>query len=253
MHTGTHAHQGSREQRNSLPTDWDERDEVEDRSARRRRVPILGALVLLAVGALVGALAVVGFPAAGKHPVAVPKAVSHAAEQLQSAVATSARAIIPLGERLVSVAKQRGAYPHIVAERGATVYAKPIHFVFDGFKYTITPHVTNGVYWGAKRSTRLLVQLPGESDEAWTSAYYHAFADDPAQRTRNRRHLCTAACDQGEVASRPGPVSRADRQVRPVDPVRLGGLRVRHRQAAVPGRDTRGRHGFVRRQVGAAR
>jgi len=38
------------------------------------------------------------------------------------------------------------------------------------------------VYWGARKSTRLIVEVPGESEAAWSATYYRAFADDPAQK-----------------------------------------------------------------------
>jgi hypothetical protein len=69
-----------------------------------------------------------------------------------------------------------------VPASGKAVSAKPIKFSFNGDKYTITPHVTSAVYHGAKNSTRLLVQLPEQTDAEWTRTYYHAFADDPAQK-----------------------------------------------------------------------
>ena len=56
-------------------------------------------------------------------------------------------------------------------------------------RHTVTPHVSNAVYWGAKRSTRYLVELEGESQDEWTTTYYRAFADDPAQKRRDRRRV----------------------------------------------------------------
>ena len=87
----------------------------------------------------------------------------------------------PLGEEALRDAKAAGPHPHIVATPGSAVSAKTIRFSFNGSPHSITPHVDSSVYHGAKASTRLLAQLPEESNAEWTREYYHAFADDPAQ------------------------------------------------------------------------
>ncbi|HEY5540033.1 MAG TPA: hypothetical protein VIL41_01105 [Coriobacteriia bacterium] len=143
---------------------------------------ILGwLLVVVLLGVLGWLVAVSGLPFWLAHNVVVPSAVRQVALDFGSQAATSARSVLPLGDRLAHDAETRGSHPHIVPTAGKTVHAKAIAFSFGGDKYTITPHVASDVYWGARNSTRLLVQPPGESDAEWTRTYYHAFADDPAQ------------------------------------------------------------------------
>jgi hypothetical protein len=141
----------------------------------------LGALLAVAlVSALV--VGIVGAPATSEREGALPAAVSRAAKQLGSDVATSARAMLPLGGRIADVVKTRRIHPYITPIQGKPIMAKALRFTFDGVTYTIAPQVASSVYWGARGSTRLLTQYPGEADEVWASAYYHAFADDPAQK-----------------------------------------------------------------------
>lgn len=155
-----------------------------DRPTSHRGSRWLIALGVLLAVALVSAVAigVFGAPATSDREGALPAAVTRAAQQLSSNVATSARAVLPLGDKIADVVKTRRIHPAITLTEGAPIKAKTVHFTFNGRKHAITPQVASNVYWGAKRSTRLLTQYPGEDDEVWSSAYYHAFADDPAQK-----------------------------------------------------------------------
>ncbi len=158
---------------------WHEEDEHEPSHER-------GLLLALIVLLIVGGFAAWGlgfFGAAGlQSSQDLQAAMSRAAQRLGSEVATSARAVLPIGGHIAKAVKVPGVHPHIVPTKGKAVSPKTQHFTFDGVKYSVTAHVATDVYWGAKKSTRLLVQYPGESDETWTSTYYHDFADDPAQR-----------------------------------------------------------------------
>ena len=114
--------------------------------------------------------------------VPTPAAVTRAAERLGSQVATSAAGLLPHADQLPQEPAVRPMSPHIIPSPGKPVPAHVIKVAYNGVTYLITPHVTNDVYWGAKKSTRFLTQLPGESEADWTTANYHAFADDPAQK-----------------------------------------------------------------------
>jgi hypothetical protein len=138
-------------------------------------------LVVGLLGVLLWLIAVLGLPAGLGGNVAVPAGVRQAALDLGSQVATSARSVMPLGSDLSRPAEPAGPHPHIVPEAGKAVRAKAIKFTFNGTKYTVTPHVASPVYHGAKKSTRLLVQMPSQEDDEWTRTYYRAFASDPAQ------------------------------------------------------------------------
>jgi hypothetical protein len=138
-------------------------------------------LVVALLGVLLWLIAVLGLPAGLGGKVAVPAGVRQAALDLGSQVATSARSMMPLGSDLTRTAESAGPHPHIVPTAGKSVRAKAIEFTFNGSKYTITPHVASAVYHGAKKSTRLLVQIPSQKDHEWTRTYYRAFASDPAQ------------------------------------------------------------------------
>ena len=159
---------------------WHEEEEYEPSHGR-------GLLIALIALLIVGGFAAWGlgfFGTAGQQQSQDLQAVvTRAAQQLGSDVATSARAVLPIGGHIANAVKVPGVHPHIVATSGKAVTPKTQRFSFDGVKYSVTPHVASDVYWGAKKSTRLLVQYPGESDETWTSTYYHDFADDPAQRS----------------------------------------------------------------------
>ena len=137
----------------------------------------------LAVGVFLGVLAEGhgGLLSALPDGVQLPVAVTKAAEEFGSRVATSARSLASTPGTAATENQLRMTRPHIVPVAGKAVAASPLRFQFDGVKYSVTPHVATSVYWGAKRSTRLLTQLPGESNASWTSAYYHSFADDPQQ------------------------------------------------------------------------
>lgn len=139
-------------------------------------------LVVVLLGVLVWLVAVLGLPLGLGRNVAVPAGVRQAALDLGSQVATSARSVIPWGSDFARTAESSGPHPHIVPTSAKAVQPKAIKFSFNGSKYTITPHVTSAVYHGAKKSTRLLVQMPDQSDVEWTRTYYHSFADDPAQK-----------------------------------------------------------------------
>lgn len=143
---------------------------------------LAGLLTLGIIGVLLWALVIVGAPALRGTAVPVPSGIERAAEELGSQVATSARAVMPLGAGVADSVGARGTYPHIVPASGKSVTPRTIKFTYNGTKYSITPHVQSDVYWGAKHSTALQMQLPGESGEEWTRAYYHAYADDPAQK-----------------------------------------------------------------------
>jgi hypothetical protein len=144
----------------------------------------LSALALLVAAAAVGAFALLNLPGTVGESLraSVPAGVTRAAAQLGSEVATSARAVMPIAESVTSDPRLRSTRPHIELAAGKAFTIAPQKFSFNGVKYSVTPHVANTVYWGAKKSTRLLVQLPGETDAEWTDAYYRAFAEDPAQR-----------------------------------------------------------------------
>ena len=139
------------------------------------------ALTLVFIGVLVWALVVVASPALLGRQVELPPEMARTAQLLGSEAATSARSVLPLGG-IIDNAGVRGTSPRIVPQPGKLVSARTIAFSYDGVKYSITPVVASDVYWGARRSTRLLTELPGESNADWTNAYYHAFADDPAQK-----------------------------------------------------------------------
>jgi len=62
------------------------------------------------------------------------------------------------------------------------VHVTPQRFTYDGVTHTITPRVASSVYWGARSSTRLMVEQPAQSEAAWSAAYYRCFVDDPAQK-----------------------------------------------------------------------
>ena len=140
------------------------------------------ALTLVLIGVLIWAVVIVGSPALLGRQVELPPAVTRAAQLLGSEAATSARAMVPMGVQLADKVGGRVTSPRIVPGPGAAVSAHAITFSYDGVKHTITPHVAADVYWGARRSTRLLTELPGESNTDWTRAYYQAFAGDPAQK-----------------------------------------------------------------------
>jgi len=135
------------------------------------------ALVLL--GVFVALALVVYGPRSGTG---VPTFGGQAALELRSRVATSVQSFLPPKTHTPPAVKPAGSHPRIVPSSGPAIQQSPIAFSFDGIRYSITPHVATSIYWGAKRSTRLLVQTPGESQDDWTRAYYHAFADDPAQK-----------------------------------------------------------------------
>jgi len=140
---------------------------------------LLGIALLGVLGWLV---AVLGLPFGLNHNVPIPAQVRQAALDLGSEVATSARSVLPLGKAATQGVEAKGPHPHIVPAAGKAVTPKTITFSFDGVKYSITPHVASDVYHGARNSTRLLVQIPGESDADWTRTYYRAFADDSANK-----------------------------------------------------------------------
>ena len=140
------------------------------------------ALTLVLIGLLVWVLVVVASPTLFGRQVEFPPGVARTAQLLGSEAATSARAILPLGKGLVGDTSLRSTSPRIVPTAGKAVSARTITFAYDGVKHSIKPAMASDVYWGARRSTRLLTELPGESNADWTSAYYHAFADDPAQK-----------------------------------------------------------------------
>ncbi len=73
-------------------------------------------------------------------------------------------------------------HPHIVPVAGKSVSVPTIDFSFGGKRYSIKPYVDPAVYWGARASTRLLIQPDGQSEQQWSEAYYRAFAEDPAQQ-----------------------------------------------------------------------
>jgi hypothetical protein len=160
----------------------------QQRPSRRIRASFATAgltlVILLVGGAVLWEFGVIS-RSGPKFPegVQLPPAITRAAEELGSEVATSAQklASFPRGDGADN--SLRMPRPHIVPTAGARVSAKTMTFQFDGVRYSVTPHVATDVYWGAKKSTRLLAQLPAESDFDWTSAYYHAFADDPAQQS----------------------------------------------------------------------
>lgn len=158
-------------------------DEQQYRRRGRGCLSTLALLVALAAVCLAVAVAVIALPGglASRLRSELPPEVTLAAQQLGSEVATSARSIMPMASSLTTSGMLPSTRPHIVPSAGKHVVAPTLHFSFDGVKYAVTPHVASDVYWGAKRSMRLLIQLPGESDDQWTNAYYHAFADDPAQ------------------------------------------------------------------------
>ena len=150
----------------------------EDEPRRSRPGRALGAAVLAAV--LVWGVVTLA-PLAGVR-IVWPAGLGHTAERLGGEVATSATSLLPLGERTLGQAKSEGPRPHIVPTVGAAVHIAPQTFSYDGVRHTITPHVASSVYWGARQSTRLMVEVPGQSEAAWSAAYYRAFADDPAQK-----------------------------------------------------------------------
>jgi hypothetical protein len=157
------------------------------RAPRRLRAWLAPLTLMLAVVAAGGfALAGYGYlrvPSA-KLPegVQLPPAITRAAEELSSEVATSAQKIASYPGTLSAQSSLRMPHPHIVPTAGPHVSAKTMSFLFDGVRYSVTPHVATDVYWGAKKSTRLLGQLPVQSDLDWTIEYYHSFTDDPAQK-----------------------------------------------------------------------
>jgi hypothetical protein len=154
---------------------------LDDERHEQRHGWIVPATLALAMAATALGAALYLFAAGQPEPLSpasVPKVVTQAAKQLGSTVATSAK---ELAGQATQQVKERSTRPHIVPTAGKAVTAPTHRFVFDGVRYSITPHVASDVYWGAKKSTRLMVQLPGESNEDWTVAYYHAFAYDAAQ------------------------------------------------------------------------
>jgi len=158
-------------------------EEYEPRRSGRGCLTALGWLLgITLLGVLGWLVAVLGLPFGLNHNVPIPAQVRQAALDLGSEVATSARSVLPLGKAATQSVEERGPHPHIVPVAGKAVTAKTITFSFDGVKYSITPHVASDVYHGAKNSTRLLVQIPGQSDADWTRTYYRAFADDPANK-----------------------------------------------------------------------
>jgi hypothetical protein len=159
--------------------EWDETEQP-----RRRGCGALVGLLVVLVGALglAWTFGLLGGARASKQSVQLSTVITQTASQLASQGATTARSVGPLSRRIVDAAQAKTTHPHIVAKQGAAVHPKPFRVLFNGYYYEITPHVAADVYWGAKGSTRLLVQYPGESDAKWTSVYYHAFTDDPAQK-----------------------------------------------------------------------
>ena len=139
------------------------------------------AIVVLLLGVLGWLVAVAGLPFGWGSNLRIPSQVRQAALDLGSHVETSARSVLPLGEAASQTAQSEGPHPHIVPTAGKAIHAKTVDFSFDGARYSVTAHVASNVYDGAVKSTRLLVQLPGQSDTEWTNTYYHDFADDPAQ------------------------------------------------------------------------
>lgn len=154
----------------------------DSRSRRRVRLLVAAALVICVLGAVAWGFGIAGGMKGSPARTEALRAVTSAAKRIGSEVATSAvQAVRPLGDRLSSAVTTRHVRPRIVAASGTGAKARALRFTFNGLRCTITPHVSQAVYWGARRSTRLLTQYPGESDEEWLDAYYHAFADDPAQ------------------------------------------------------------------------
>jgi hypothetical protein len=152
----------------------DEIGERPRRSCLRRVVGFFAALTLL------GCVAFFAAPLAGFR-VVWPSSVNRAAEQLGSGVATSAKTIVPFG-KIIGAPNSDGPRPQIVPAKGAALHVTPQTFTYDGVKYSVTAHVDPTVYWGAHNSSRLMVERAGESDQAWSEAYYLCFANDPAQK-----------------------------------------------------------------------
>lgn len=150
----------------------------EDEPRRSRFGRVLGLVVLVAV-LVWGALTLA--PLAGVR-VIWPTGFGRTAERLGGQVATSATSLLPFGEKMLGQAAPVGPYPHIVPTAGTAVHISPQKFTFEGVAHTITPHVTASVYWGARSSTRLMVEQPGQNEAAWSAAYYRCFVDDPAQK-----------------------------------------------------------------------
>lgn len=161
------------------------------------------AALVAVLGAVAWGLGLAGDLRTASSRTDAVKAVTRAAKQLSSEVATSARAVLPLGDRFAAAVTTRHIRPHIVPSSGSKATAKAMRFTFNGLRCTITPHVSQAVYAGAKRSTRLLTQYPGETDEEWVRAYYHAFADDPAQKV-----ALDDACKQLRIVKATGKLSQ---------------------------------------------
>jgi hypothetical protein len=164
---------------------------------------VAAALAVAVLGAVAWGFGIAGDMRASSNGSRAIKAVTRAAQQLSSDVATSARAVLPLGDRLAAAVTTRHVRPHIVPSSGNEATASAMRFTFNGLRCTITPHVSQAIYWGAKRSTRFLTQYPGESDDAWVRAYYHAFADDPAQKV-----ALDDACTQLRIIKATGRLSQ---------------------------------------------
>jgi hypothetical protein len=162
---------------------------------------VAAAVAVAVLGAVAWGFGIAGDIRASSNGSQAIKAVTRAARQLSSDVATSARAV--LGNRLAAAVTTRHIRPQIVPSSGNKATAHAMRFSFNGLRCTITPHVSQAVYSGAKRSTRLLTQYPGESDDEWVRAYYHAFADDPAQKA-----ALDDACKQLRIIKATGRLSQ---------------------------------------------
>jgi len=154
-------------------------------------------LALVAAAGVLIAVVVHGGPRAIEPALqGAPPQVRQLALELAGSVDSSAKALLPL-EQYVSSAAQSPTYPHIVPTPGKTVHAKPVTFTFDGVQHTVAPTVDSSVYWGARAASRDALVPMGTSPEQWSSAYYRAFAEDPAQKA-----TIDSACGQLRAIAR---------------------------------------------------
>jgi len=156
----------------------DQRDSAEGRSGRSWLAALGWMLLCVVLGSIIGLVAMFvvlgssGLRGAGRQAV-----VSASGE-----VAASLRSVLPFGEHALKSIGGTVSGPHITLSNGPPLHPKSVTFWFEGVRHTVVPHVPNAVYWGAKRSTRYLIQVQGESQDRWTATYYRAFAEDPAQK-----------------------------------------------------------------------
>ena len=151
----------------------------QNRPSGRRALMRLSATSAFSGALVVGLLMVLMLGVSGCAPVQSPVPVS-SAEPVGAAVESTVASPYEGEQPMASPGNL--PHPHIVPVAGKSVTAPTTKFSFEGARYSVKPQVDPTVYWGARASTRLLVQPEGQSDAEWTGTYYRAFAEDPAQQ-----------------------------------------------------------------------